>query len=377
MVVDYLSWYKNIYTELYPFEDCWNLLSSSIPENLDLLSRHVEAVRDSDIRDRMALSNEWGHPVLIQRIAARNQVESNHVMPAIGASNGIYLVCAALCRPGDHTVVESPAYEALLAVPRLLGVDVTSVPRRPADYGIDAERIADAIGSRTRLVMVTNLHNPSGSMLSESDLQALGETVRKRNENVRILVDEIYRDFIPGDHRPAAALDDAVITVSSLTKVYGLGLLRCGWIIAEPALIEQFRRLQSSVYGCGSRILEVVSSVVFDRLTEYRKNALSGVEYNRKTLHRLLQPLITGGLLTDPIPRYGCVYFTHIGGVEQTDTLVDFLAREYRVHVVPGRFFGDAGAVRIGFGGRGTHVAEALTRFAEGVQVFTGGRRDS
>ena len=99
----------------------------------------------------------------MERIAAHYGVEPAGVATATGTSGANFLVCAALLQPGDDVVVEQPAYDPLLAVPRLLGANLVRFDRRFEDgFRLDLERIDAALTPRTRLVIVTNPHNPTG-----------------------------------------------------------------------------------------------------------------------------------------------------------------------------------------------------------------------
>jgi aspartate/methionine/tyrosine aminotransferase len=370
MKTDYLTWYKNIFTEIYPFSGRWSLLSSSIPEMSSLLEQHVAQARKDIFPERMAMTNEWGHRFLIDQISHRNAVPPKNTILTQGASNGIYLACRALCSPGDHVLSESPGYEPFWVVPRLHHLDVTFLHRKAPHYRIEPEDVSAMTGPKTRLILITNLHNPSGALLSEADILDILEAARERNPDIKILVDEIYRDFIPGNHIPSSSLDASIITISSLTKVYGLGLLRCGWMIADESIIQKVRTWQTSVYGVGSRILEVYSTLVFDNLDEYRTRSSEKVNHNRYLTQQALTPLFDRGIIQGPVPRHGCVHFMKIAGVPDTGALTAYLAQEYKVHVVPGEFFNDSSAIRIGFGGESHHIETALSKFVDGMMAY-------
>src|SRR5206468_6212231 len=136
-----------------------------------------------------------------------------------------------------------PTYELLLSLAHYLGAKVLSFPRRFEDgFAIDAKTVRKNLSRRTKLIVITNLHNPSSAPVDEKTLTSIGEMARKAGAHV--LVDEVYREAIfDQPTRSAFHLGNHFVVTSSLTKAYGLSGLRCGWILAEPPLAERIWRL--------------------------------------------------------------------------------------------------------------------------------------
>jgi aspartate/methionine/tyrosine aminotransferase len=189
---------------------------------------------------------------------------------------------------------------------------------------------------------------------------AIAREARKISSSVRIVVDEVYHDFVSARVLPAATLDDCFISLNSLTKVYGLGSLHTGWIIADPETIVRVKQLQTLVEGSGARLLEAFVSTVIENLDEYWDRSAGLMSENRALLHRYLQPLMDDSVISGEIPEYGYIHFPQVQGVARTDELVGVLAGKHSVYVVPGRFFGEPGGLRIGFGGRTDSLNRSL-----------------
>jgi len=183
-------------------------------------------------------------------------------------------------------------------------------------------------------------------------------------------VDEVYLDFLEVRPPPAFLLDNGFITVSSLTKVYGLSILRCGWIAAEETILRQIRYNQVFVDGIGSRYLEALSTIVMENLDEYRTLSRNVVLKNRQVLSEMMPPPLKKGKIFGSLPDAGCLYFPEIPGIKNTDALVNYLEKEHKVCVAPGRFFGKANHIRIGFGGSPNKLREGLKRFIKGLDIF-------
>ena len=171
---------------------------------------------------------------LRERIAARYNVPAEQVVAADGTSMANFLAMAALIEPGDEVLIEHPTYEPLIGAASFLGADIKRFERRAEDgFRIDPNLVRSKITDRTRLIVVTNLHNPSGALADEDELLAIGRL------GARVLVDEVYLDAVAPTRRSAVHLGPEFVCTNSLTKVYGLSGLRCGWILAEPELAER------------------------------------------------------------------------------------------------------------------------------------------
>ena len=162
--------------------------------------------------------NDEGWPPLVEAIAQRYAVATTQVATASGASGANFLACAALLRPGDDVLVESPAYDPLLAVPQLLGARLIRFERRfEKGFALDPARVADAITPATRLVIVTSPHNPAGVVTEAAVLREIGRIAE--SHGARVLVDEVYLDVASGRTcPPAATLGRTFLSTSSLTK---------------------------------------------------------------------------------------------------------------------------------------------------------------
>ena len=180
---------------------------------------------------------EFGDPDLRAALAARDGVPADHVFVSAGASLANFLVYLAEAR-GAHVAVETPGYEALPRVAAAVGAGVTGFRRDPArGWRVDAGSLRAAVRPNTRLIVVTDLHNPSGARLHADDLALL--VAEAERVGAAVLVDEVYRE-LDLTVRPTAALGrPRVIVTNSLTKAHGLGGLRIGWILATPDRIQR------------------------------------------------------------------------------------------------------------------------------------------
>ena len=299
---------------------------------------------------------------LRERIAARYEVEVEQVVSSDGTSMANFLAMAALIAPGEQVLIEQPTYEPLIGAASFLGADIKRFERKAEDaFRLDPAMIERAMTPNTRLIVITNLHNPSGALAGEEELIALRDLAAR--SGARILVDEVYLDAAQPRRQSAIHLGPEFVCTSSLTKVFGLSGLRCGWILAQSELAERMWRL-NDLFGVNqAHPSERLACIAFDRLAEVIGSVPTMLEKNRETFNRFLAerddlecgPAIHG--LT-AFPRWK-------RGV--AEPLNDRLVATYDTAVVPGRWFEMPEHFRIGFGLPCEEFEEALDRLCSAL----------
>jgi len=311
----------------------------------------------------------YGYEPLQRALAKKCGVSMDSVVAAVGTSLANHLAMAAVVEPGEEVLIEHPVYEPLLALARYLGAQVTRFERRPAaGFRIEPQEIARRISARTRLIVISNLHNPSGALTDEPTLDALRDIARQAG--TRVLVDEVYLEMLwAHPTRSAFHLGREFIVTGSLTKAYGLSGLRCGWILAEPELTRKIWRLGDLFTVTPPHPAERLSVVALDRLERIRERARTLLDRNRALLDRFLDSrpdlLVTR-------PGFGTVVFPRWAGGDTT-RLCDLLRAKYETTVVPGRFFGMPEHFRIGIGGETDMTSASLERLAAALDDLAAG----
>src|SRR6266436_6354367 len=148
--------------------------------------------------------NAYGYRPLVDTLAVHCRVgRENVVTVSGGTSMANHLTMAALLEHGDEVLIEQPSYDPLLAVAEYLGADIKRFPRRFEDgFKIDIDALDRQITSRTRLIVLTNLHNPSSALIDEATLQKIGGLAREFG--ARVLVDEVYLEAMFKNAPPTA-----------------------------------------------------------------------------------------------------------------------------------------------------------------------------
>jgi aspartate/methionine/tyrosine aminotransferase len=296
---------------------------------------------------------------LRERISARYGVEVENVVSADGTSMANFLAMAALISPRDEVLIEQPTYEPLLGAASFLGAEIRRFERKASDaFRLDPEIVRDAMSDRTRLIVVTNLHNPSGVLADEAELREIAALAAE--VGARVLVDEVYLDAAVPPRRSALHLGPEFVCTNSLTKVYGLSGLRCGWILAEPELAERMWRL-NDLFGVNqAHQAERLACVAFDHLEEVIDNNPKMLERNRNLFNDLVHS--RDDLHCSPA-EHGITAFPRWSGGD-TERLDAHLRKHYDTAVVPGRWFEAAEHFRVGFGLSPSDFEEGLNRLA-------------
>jgi len=313
--------------------------------------------------------NDRGYPPLIAAIAAHHGTSIDCVAPASGASGANFLALAALVGPGDEVLVERPAYDPLLGAARLLGATVTRFERRLEDgFAVDPQRLDAALTPKTRLVVITSPHNPSGAVVGGDELDAIAELAARRG--VHVLVDEVYLDTISPRPQAAANRSARFLSSGSLTKAYGLAGLRCGWVLAAPEVAAAIRRVRGAVEAIGAYPAEVLARVAFANIEALAARARAILEPNRAALAAFLA---SRPELEWVPPAGGTVAFPRLSGHQDAGPFVEMLLAEHQTSVVPGRFFEAPAHFRIAFGGVELQVLRgALARLGRALDGLRG-----
>jgi aspartate/methionine/tyrosine aminotransferase len=313
--------------------------------------------------------NSEGFAPLKAAIARRYGVSDESVVLAQGTSMANFLAMATVLERGDEVLIEQPAYDPFLGAAAYLGADVKRFVRRfENSYQLDLDELKTLISARTKLIVLTNPHNPTGVTLNAETLTQVGDLAAAVGASV--LVDEVYRDILFEDAEPVAVhLGDQFLTTSSLTKAYGLSGLRCGWILCEPQLAERMWQMNDLFGSYGSMPSESLALAAFRQLDQLLERTRAIIEPNQFLVRNFLAA--HEDFLDCVVPKHSMIAFPRLKHFDDTQTLHDILRRS-GTSIVPGKFFEDARHFRLGFAidpadvevGLG-HLSQALSELHE------------
>ncbi len=208
-----------------------------------------------------------GDPRLRELVAARSGVRPDDVLATAGGALALFLVATALGGPGTRTLVTAPNYVANVETPRALGGAVDLLELTYDDrWGVDPEAVRRSLTPHTRLVSVTSPHNPTGTEIDRATLDRLLAIVEATADSY-LLVDQTYAELSGPDPLPdVASLSPRAISVSGVSKTYGVPGIRQGWITcADPDLMTTLLAVKEQVVLTGSVLDEAIAAAVLDR----------------------------------------------------------------------------------------------------------------
>ncbi|MFC1543699.1 pyridoxal phosphate-dependent aminotransferase [Gemmatimonadota bacterium] len=312
---------------------------------------------------QLCSGDEDGWMPLREAVGNRYGVSADQVALTHGATHANMLVAALLLDDGDAVLFERPGYGALFDLLELQGTRVVRFERHGSEDGDPlVGSVERALVPHTRLVVLSNPHNPTGRHGRESELAELGALAEV--EGIHVLVDEIYMDLAEPDRiRSAAALSPRFLATGSLTKSFGLGAVRLGWVLGEADLAERIRRLND--------LFTLVIAHPSERLALRALETAEAILTPRRELLRRNRPIVDAFVasrseLTWTVPEVGTVGWVCLQDASPDD-LAALLEREYESSVAPGRFFDVPDHFRIGFAMPEEDLEEALDRLGQAL----------
>jgi aspartate/methionine/tyrosine aminotransferase len=350
---DYMHWSKTQSRARF------NLATSGVaPFPLRELPVNLEALEING-------DNSYGYAPLQEAIAAHYLVNPECVVESAGTSMANHLAMAAIIEPGDEVLIEHPVYGPILDVAHYLEANVRSFSRTEENgWAIDPAEIRRCITPETRLIVITNLHNPTSVLTPEPVLREIGDIAR--SIGALVLVDEVYLDAVyENTPRTSFRLGPEFVVTSSLTKVYGVSGLRCGWILAQPDLAWKMRRLNDLYAATPVHPGELLSGAAFKHLNLLRERARRIVDADRKLLRDFLKQQ---SAISAVETQWGTTSFMRLLNGD-AGAFLERLRSEFDTSAVPGRFFEMPDHFRIGMGVNTEMFAEGLNRIGRATKI--------
>jgi aspartate/methionine/tyrosine aminotransferase len=308
-----------------------------------------------------------GNVLLRQGIAAdAGGLHHDQVLLTNGAAGALFIINTALLSERDHLIVVRPNYATNIEVPVTIGCSITYIDLQfEENWRVNSKAIEGAITPATRLISITTPHNPTGMVMTQDELQVLIALAEKRD--LYLLIDETYRDTCFKTPYPVtASLSKKVISVSSLSKAYGLPGLRMGWLTTQDAaLMEQLLAAKEMMYISNSALDEEVALQFYPQKDRFAAMINQKAMENFQLLKTWLQQESN---LEYVLPQGGVVCFPRFKHPETIDSarFYKILLQEYKTMTGPGHWFAMPDSyMRIGFGW------PAKTAFEQGLKYVS------
>ena len=297
-----------------------------------------------------------GSPELCERIAQFHGVAAQQVMVTNGGSEANYTALWGLLEKGDHTAVMLPNYLQTWGLARAYGKTANAfylVERMEGArmrWALDVDSLKRSVTSKTRMIVVTNPNNPTGAVLTESEMDEIIRAARK--VKAWLLVDEIYRGAeVAGPISPTfCGRYDKLLVTSGLSKAFGLPGLRIGWIVAPAKTVARLCQYRDYTTLTPTYLSDRLARIVMG--SARRETVLART---RKIIREQLPRLEAWIHSHDDIFTYippiaGAIAFVRYNLPISSSALFDKLRIEQSVLITPGDHFGVKKYIRVGYG---------------------------
>lgn len=289
----------------------------------------------------------YGADELKKTLGEMYNCNNENIVTMTGASEANFLLFASLLSKDDEFIIEQPGYQPMWLTPEMFGARKISWQRTFENkFKVDIDAIRNLLTKKTKLVVLTNLHNPSGVLTEKATIRSIAEIASEYGAYV--LVDEIFLDGSFTSQQSSFGIPNVIVT-GSATKIYGLGGLHTGWIVASPEIATQCQKLKAHSTGAASYVSEILTARILrsarvDLIRRFHNRSRPNLVYLKKWMSQhneffgWVEP--DGGIVC--FPRYALP----IRSVE----LCNFLFDTQKVLVNPGSYFNSEGFIRLSFG---------------------------
>ncbi len=298
--------------------------------------------------------------------------DANNVLVTVGASQANAMVCQTLLAPGDEVVVMTPGYRQVWGTALNMGCVVRELPLR-ADHGwrVDLAALDRVVTSRTKLVAIVNPNNPTGTILTMVEMQAIVAACAR--VGAWLHVDEVYHGTEHAgvtDTPTFWGMYDRLICTNSLSKAYGLSGLRIGWAVTTPAMADElWRRHEYAVIAAAAPSMTLAEIALqpakrLQLLTRQREISRAGLAVMRNWL-----PTQQGRFFLHT-PQATSIAFVGYTGGKPSYALAEAIRQQASVLVAPGSTLGVESYLRITVGYEPAKIEAALNRIGAVMQTL-------
>ncbi|GAA4200525.1 histidinol-phosphate transaminase [Actinocatenispora rupis] len=234
---------------------------------------------------------DMGVLALREALSARYEVAMDRIVTGCGSVALLELLAKAATRPGDEIVYSWRSFEAYPIVAAGAGVRSVQVPNTPG-HGHDLAAMAAAITDATRIVIVCNPNNPTGTSVRRAELTRFLDAVP---DDVLVVLDEAYREFVTDAEVPDGLVEYAdrpnVVVLRTMSKAWGLAGLRCGWLVAAPAVADAVRKVLTPF---STNMLAQAAAIAALRAEPEMRRRVDLIVADRETLVPRVRELVPG-----------------------------------------------------------------------------------
>jgi len=288
-----------------------------------------------------------------------------NILVTVGVTEALFAFFNVILEPGDEVIVEFPEFQTLYELPKALGCNIKYISL-PRDNGFLPEpgKIRELITPKTKLIIINNPHNPTGSVLDPGKISEIGRIAREHD--TYLLFDEHYK-FLPleeGTRQLTSGFDICreihikVAAVGSVTKCFGLNGLRVGWLLAAPEIIEACREFKHYL----THVTPPLCDYLAEKALQHKEKIITHVKHiilkNLEHLNSFMERNQNTFEYTPP--RGGLVCFPRLKNSQDATPFCRDMLKKHKVSLLPGAAFGMNSYFRLNFGVKSDTFTAAL-----------------
>lgn len=343
----------------------------------DCESFTVQEILDLEPGSEEKLKKYWlgytesqGDPELRKEIAKLyKKVDAEGILVHSGAEEAIFIFMNVSLKPGDHVIVQYPCYQSLFEVANAIGCEVTKWELKQGEKGweLDLEELKRAVKDNTKAIVINTPHNPTGYLLSQSEINEIIGIAREKN--LRIFSDEVYRylEYNTSDRIPSTCdLYENAVSLGVMSKSYGLPGLRIGWIATQSrGIYREMASFKDYTTICNSAPSEFLSLLALRHGDKILKREMEIIKNNLVLLDDFFGKY--RDIFTWNRPKAGPIAFPKFNKDVNAEEIVEDMVAKKGVFYVPGSMYGfDVRYFRIGYGRK--NLGDCLKLFEEYVR---------
>lgn len=336
--MSYLTWCRS-HLDTVKYDLARSNLKGFTKEELGLTLDHVELknpVEQEPTRATQLLAQRYNLPL--------NQVKMGH-----GSTQVLFAVFEAILDRGDEVLLEVPNYEPLYALLNQKRCSIKMWERQfENNWQLDLVELERRIGRNTRAIVLTNLHNPTGVETAPEKIEAIGQIAR--DYKAYVVVDEVYLDnaLVPS-LKPGVLCGSNIISINSLSKAYGLGHLKFGWMATQNEAV--MRRVDTIfddyMNGPFTMPTQSIAARVLEIAPQLMEKSRKLIDENIKIVQNWISRHNNFRWVK---PAGGTVGFVKLPPGVDDQRLSTLLMNKYQTLVPPGHYFWKKGFIRVSFG---------------------------
>lgn len=338
---------------------CSDAESQTIEELLAL----EPGAHDAFLKHWCGYTESPGAPWLREVLATiYKQIHPDQLVVVSAAEEAIFLFYHALLTPNDHAIVETPCYESALTLPKSTGAAVSEWRRKPENaWAHDLPALESLIRPNTRAIYINSPHNPTGLLMPPHIFRGVLDLAARHH--IYVFSDEVYRELehSPSTRLPAACdLYDRALSLSSVSKTYGLPGLRLAWLAChDSAFLQKIISLKHYTTICASAPSEFLTALAFRHRQKFIDRNLQIVLRNLRQLTAFFSR--HSDLFDWTPPNASTIGFARFKLHKDVQAFCEQLVREASVLLLPGTVYDEPHHVRFGYGR--LNLPESLAQF--------------